>query len=101
MTRKVMAKHGSAMKAAWKEGEAVAYYYNGAGQRYILPERPLEPPDVNEPEPPDEGLLLQAFAAEYPGEFIEFVAGFDMEILDDFAEQYRWLWKPFKEEHNG
>lgn len=24
----------------------MAYYYNAAGQRFILPERPLEPPDV-------------------------------------------------------
>lgn len=23
----------------------ISYYYNGAGQRFPLPERPLEPPD--------------------------------------------------------
>lgn len=28
----------------------MSYYYNGAGQRFELPERPLEPPDVNCPE---------------------------------------------------
>lgn len=28
----------------------MSYYYNTAGQRFELPERPLEPPDVNEPE---------------------------------------------------
>lgn len=28
----------------------MSYYYNAAGQRFPLPERPLEPPDCREPE---------------------------------------------------
>lgn len=34
----------------------MAYYYNTAGQRFTLPERPLEPPDCwleDAPEPDD------------------------------------------------
>lgn len=34
----------------------MSYYYNTAGQRFALPERPLEPPDCwgeNVPEPDD------------------------------------------------
>lgn len=35
----------------------MAWYYNGAGQRYELPERPLEPPDCWRPKSPTIGNL--------------------------------------------
>ena len=36
----------------------MSYYYNGAGQRYELPERPLEPPDCWAPEEQISGPVL-------------------------------------------
>lgn len=32
----------------------MSYYYNAAGQRFALPERPLEPPDSWVEDEPDE-----------------------------------------------
>lgn len=35
----------------------MTWYYNGAGRRYELPERPLEPPDCWRPKSPAPGIL--------------------------------------------
>lgn len=41
----------------------MAWYYNGAGQRYELPERPLEPPDCWRPKSQTFGILDKKTAA--------------------------------------
>ena len=41
------------------------YYYNAAGQRFELPERPLEPPDVNLPEAVESELAFDAETHTY------------------------------------
>lgn len=69
----------------------MSYYYNAAGQRFPLPERPLEPPDVwVKNEPPDDKHLAMEFAREHSDEFIDFVVGYDYEILEDFVESLQW-----------
>ena len=44
----------------------MTWYYNGAGRRYELPERPLEPPDCWRPKSPAPGILDKKTAAGAP-----------------------------------
>lgn len=45
----------------------MAWYYNGAGQRYELPERPLEPPDYWRPKSQVPGILDKKAASSGAG----------------------------------
>uniref|UniRef100_A0AAU8B5S2 Uncharacterized protein n=1 Tax=Dulem virus 33 TaxID=3145751 RepID=A0AAU8B5S2_9CAUD len=77
----------------------MAYYYNAAGQRFPLPERPLEPQSAFMGDAPDEDQLMMMFVQENEDEFVEFVSNFDRTILWDFIESLRWKWRIFKEEN--
>lgn len=76
----------------------MSYYYNAAGQRFPLPERPLEPPE--EPgeswrNPSDR--TLREYAEDRYADFIEYIAGYDKTLLLDFAMQNRMDFKEFVE----